>query len=101
LIGLINLNEKQTGERSAGNPHAAFDVAEAGNVTKIAGLSFIVKTMKFFAGNLWDARASLRPYLREPGGGTPPGYLPPANGGKLMVKGTVLLTKKNLPFCLE
>ncbi|MBU2702611.1 hypothetical protein Ga0466249_003746 [Sporomusaceae bacterium BoRhaA] len=34
MIGLINLNEKQTGERSAGNPHAAFDVAEAGNVTR-------------------------------------------------------------------
>lgn len=57
-MGFINLNEKQTGERSAGNPHAAFDVAEAGNVTKIAGLSFIVKTMKFFVGNLWDARQS-------------------------------------------
>ena len=31
-IGPISLGVKQTGERSAGNPHAAFDVAGAGNV---------------------------------------------------------------------
>jgi hypothetical protein len=31
-IGLINLEVKQTGERKAGNPHIAFDVAGAGNV---------------------------------------------------------------------
>ena len=31
-IGLISLDMKQMGERSAGNPHAAFDVAGAGNV---------------------------------------------------------------------
>src|SRR3984893_19178234 len=31
-IGPITLEVKQTGERSAGNPHAAFDVAGAGNV---------------------------------------------------------------------
>src|SRR5258708_33776121 len=30
-IGLISLDMKQMGERSAGNPHAAFDVAGAGN----------------------------------------------------------------------
>jgi hypothetical protein len=29
-IGPITLEVKQTGERSAGNPHAAFDVAGAG-----------------------------------------------------------------------
>src|SRR5258708_33284057 len=29
-IGLISLDMKQMGERSAGNPHAAFDVAGAG-----------------------------------------------------------------------
>ena len=32
MIGPITLGVKQTGERSAGNPHAAFDVAGAGNV---------------------------------------------------------------------
>src|SRR5271157_3557264 len=31
-IGPIILEAKQTGERSAGNPHAAFDEAGAGNV---------------------------------------------------------------------
>lgn len=30
---------KLLGKRSAGNPHAAFDVAGAGNVTKGVGLS--------------------------------------------------------------
>jgi len=33
-IGLISLWEKLTRKRSAGNPHAAFDVAGAGNVLK-------------------------------------------------------------------
>src|SRR6516165_10791917 len=31
-IGPINLGVKQTGERRAGNPHAAFEEAGAGNV---------------------------------------------------------------------
>src|SRR6516162_7341789 len=31
-IGPITLGAKQTGERRAGNPHAAFDVAGTGNV---------------------------------------------------------------------
>ena len=31
-IGPINLDVKQMGERSAANPHVAFDVAGAGNV---------------------------------------------------------------------
>jgi hypothetical protein len=38
MIGLITLDEKLTGKRSAGNPHAAFDEAGAGNVTMGAGL---------------------------------------------------------------
>src|SRR5271165_6494812 len=33
-IGPISLGAKQAGERSAGNPHAAFDAAEAGNVAR-------------------------------------------------------------------
>ena len=33
-IGPISLGAKQTGERSAGNPHAAFDEAGAGNVAR-------------------------------------------------------------------
>lgn len=31
-ISLISLGKKSTGERSAGKPHAAFDVAGVGNV---------------------------------------------------------------------
>lgn len=38
MIGPITLDMKQTGKRSAGKPHAAFDVAGAGNVTMVAGL---------------------------------------------------------------
>ena len=48
-IGLITLEVKQTGERSAGNPHAAFDVEGAGNVAR----------SKLFGLN---RRASPRPY---------------------------------------
>src|SRR5260370_14633940 len=33
-IGLISLDMKQMGERSAGNPHAAFDVAGDGNAAR-------------------------------------------------------------------
>ena len=32
MIGHINLDMKHAGERSAGNPPAAFDAQEAGNV---------------------------------------------------------------------
>ena len=44
MIGLIILGTKQTGKRSA-EPHAAFDVAGAGNVTMVAGLRSIAKAM--------------------------------------------------------
>lgn len=37
---------KQTGERSAGDPHAEFDVAGAGNVTMVAGLWAIAKAVE-------------------------------------------------------
>ena len=35
MIGLINLDVKSAGKRSAGNPHAAFDVAGVGNGTSL------------------------------------------------------------------
>jgi hypothetical protein len=35
MIGPINLGVKQTGERSEGNPYAAFDVAGTGNVSMV------------------------------------------------------------------
>ena len=44
MIGHITLGTKQTGKRSAGKPHAAFDVAGAGNVTMVAGLRSIAKS---------------------------------------------------------
>jgi hypothetical protein len=59
-IGPISLDVKQMGERSAGNPHAAFDAEGAGNV---AG-------SKCFDPS---RRASPRPYLGAPGGESPPG----------------------------
>jgi hypothetical protein len=37
---------KQTGKRRAGKPHAAFDVAGAGNVAMVAGLRSIAKAME-------------------------------------------------------
>jgi len=64
-IGFINLDEKLSGKRSAGNPHAAFDEAGAGNVTKGVGLRTAAKA----ADNprpLKGKRASSRPYC---GGG--------------------------------
>jgi hypothetical protein len=59
-IGPISLDVKQMGERSAGNPHAAFDAEGAGNV---AG-------SKCFDPS---RRASPRPYLRAPEGEIPSG----------------------------
>lgn len=63
MIGPINLDMKQTGERSAGNRPAAFDVAGAGNVTMVAGLRAIAKAVESPPAPT-GARASSRPYLR-------------------------------------
>ena len=46
MIGLITLDTKQTGKRNAGNPHAAFDVAGAGNVAMAAGLRATAKAVE-------------------------------------------------------
>jgi hypothetical protein len=46
LIGPITLNAKLAGERSAGKPLAAFDVAGAGNVMMAAGLRASVKALE-------------------------------------------------------
>jgi hypothetical protein len=46
MIGPITPGMKPTGKRSAGNPHAAFDVAGAGNVTMVAGLRSTTKVME-------------------------------------------------------
>jgi hypothetical protein len=44
-IGLITLDEKQTGKRNAGNPHVAFDVAGVGNVAMVAGMRASAKVL--------------------------------------------------------
>jgi len=46
LIGPITLAVKQAGERSAGKPHATFDVAGAGNVMMAAGLRATAKALE-------------------------------------------------------
>jgi hypothetical protein len=61
MIGSINLDMKHTGERSAGNRPAAFDVAGAGNVTMVAGLRAIAKAVESPPAPT-GARASSRPY---------------------------------------
>ena len=89
-IGPISLGTKQMGARSAGNPHAACDVAGAGNVARLgclglAGAPALDPTDEAGAGNVawsrWcdtrrrkseatgntnfdlNRRVSLRPYL--------------------------------------
>ena len=61
MIGPVNLDMKHTGERSAGNRPAAFDVAGAGNVTTVAGLRAIAKAVELPPAPT-GARASSRPY---------------------------------------
>src|SRR5437764_10774148 len=43
----IILAAKHTGKRSAGNPHAPFDEAGAGNVTTAAGLRAMAKALEY------------------------------------------------------
>src|SRR6202140_5761387 len=74
-IGPITLEVKQTGERSAGNPHAAFDVAGAGNVARSRYCDTRKRKSEPTGNTNFDLnrRASPRPYLGEPGGEIPPG----------------------------
>ena len=59
-IGHITLHAKQTGKRSAGNPHAAFEEAGTGNVTRGAGLRTNAKVVGATTGP-YRRRASPRP----------------------------------------
>ena len=66
-IGPIKLGAKHTGKRCAGNPHAAFDVAGAGNgVTVGSTRARRGKPRIQTRADLLGHRASPRPYL--PGG---------------------------------
>ena len=67
MIGLITPDTKQTGKRSAGNPHAAFDVAGVGNVTMVCRTA-VHRESDGITTDAYRARACSRPYLRGPGG---------------------------------
>ena len=73
-IGPITLDAKQTGKRSAGDPHAAFEVAGAGDVTMGAGLRTNAKAVGATTGP-YRRRASPRPNRRRlsAGAGAPAG----------------------------
>src|SRR6516164_10253671 len=75
-IGIITLEVKQTGERSAGNLHAAFDVAGAGNVARSRWCDTRRRKGEPTGNTNIDLnrRASPRPYLGEPAGESPPGH---------------------------
>jgi len=64
-IGPINLDVKQMGERSAGNPHAAFDAAGAGNVARSRWCDTRRRKSEPTGNTNFDLnrRASPRPYL--------------------------------------
>src|SRR6266446_3785978 len=64
-IGPISLEAKQTGERSAGNPHAAFDEAGAGNVAWSRWCDTRKRKGETTGNTNFDLhrRASPRPYL--------------------------------------
>jgi len=63
MIGLINLGTKCAGTRSAGNPHAACDVAGAGNgITIIPSRARKGKPWIQTRAVLTGYRASSRPY---------------------------------------
>src|SRR3974390_621526 len=75
-IGPISLGAKQTGERSAGNPHAAFDVAGTGDVAWSRWCDTRKRKGETTGNTNFDLhrRASPRPYLGEPGVESPPGH---------------------------
>jgi len=56
MIGPISLEVKQMGARSAGNPHAACDVAGAGNVARSGYLGQLARQSSTLPG-----KAVLRP----------------------------------------
>jgi len=75
-IGPISLGAKQTGERSAGNRHAAFDEAGAGNVAWSRWCDIRRRKGETTGNTNFDLhrRASPRPYLRGARGEIPRAY---------------------------
>ena len=71
MIRLINLEMKCAGTRSAGNPHAACEVAGAGNgITNIPSRARRGKPRKQTRDVLLGYRASSRPYQVHSSGST-------------------------------
>jgi len=58
MTGLITRDAKHAGERNAGNPPVAFDVARAGNATMAAGLRAKAKALEQSHRSLRSARQS-------------------------------------------
>jgi len=58
MTGLITLDSKHAGERNAGNPPVAFDVAGAGNAAMAAGLRAKAKALEQSHRSLMSARQS-------------------------------------------
>src|SRR5271155_5456751 len=77
-VGPITLGAKQTGERSARNPHAAFDEAGAGNVAWPRWCDTRNRKSEPTGNTNFglNRRASPRPYLRGAEGETPSAYSP-------------------------
>src|SRR6266702_4726508 len=75
-IGPITLGAKQTGERRAGNPHAAFDEAGTGNVAWSRCCDTRRRKGEKTGNTNIDLnrRASPRPYLRGARGEIPRAY---------------------------
>src|ERR1700674_1064508 len=75
-IGPINLDAKQAGERSAENPHAAFDVAGTANVAWSRCGDTRRRKGEATGNTNFDLhrRASPRPYLGEARGAIPRAY---------------------------
>ena len=71
-IGLITLYVKSTGERSAGNPHAAFDVAGVGNVAWTRCCDTRIRKSETTGNTNFGLNqcASSRPYLQRGRGTT-------------------------------
>jgi hypothetical protein len=107
-IGPISLGMKRMGERSAGNPHAAFDVEGAGDVAWSRCWDTRRRKGETTGNPNFDLnrRASPRPYLREAGGEIPPAYSPlilpdrlvrPAQGASVRACGGPVPGRSRLP----
>ena len=107
-IGRIILEAKQTGERSAGNPHAAFDEAGAGNVVWPRWCDTRRRKSEPTGNTNFglNRRASPRPYLWGMGAATPPSTrrisLILADSGKIAPKNpTIQIASAQIPCSLK